>query len=109
VIYLQHGSFEDETGWAKQGKTNLIMDNLIASKKAVPMIVVMDNGYAYKPREGAAADAPRAPQVSAFEEVMVNEIVPLIDSRFSHESRPEEQGHRGSLHGGESNHENYHE
>ena len=51
VIYLQHGSFEDETGWAKQGKTNLIMDNLIASKKAVPMIVVMDNGYAYKPRE----------------------------------------------------------
>ncbi|HHU97924.1 MAG TPA: esterase [Petrimonas sp.] len=82
VIYLQHGSFEDETGWAKQGKTNLIMDNLIASKKAVPMIVVMDNGYAYKPREGAAADAPRAPQVSAFEEVMVNEIVPLIDSRF---------------------------
>jgi enterochelin esterase family protein len=82
VIYLQHGSFEDETGWVKQGKTNLIMDNLIASKKAVPMIIVMDNGYAYKPLESVASDTPKTPRVSVFEEVMVNEIVPLIDSRF---------------------------
>ncbi|NCB08507.1 MAG: esterase, partial [Bacteroidia bacterium] len=44
VLYLQHGSFEDETGWASQGKANLILDNLIAAKKAVPMIIVMDNG-----------------------------------------------------------------
>jgi len=31
VLYLQHGSFEDETGWASQGKANLILDNLIAA------------------------------------------------------------------------------
>ncbi|MEO5594355.1 MAG: alpha/beta hydrolase-fold protein, partial [Chitinophagaceae bacterium] len=42
VLYLQHGSFEDETGWAVQGKANLILDNLIADKKAVSMIIVMD-------------------------------------------------------------------
>ncbi len=49
VLYLQHGSFEDETGWSAQGQANLILDNLIAAKQAVPMIIVMDNGYAYKP------------------------------------------------------------
>jgi len=78
VLYLQHGSFEDETGWPIQGKANLILDNLIAAKKAVPMIIVMDNGYAYKPQSGE----PNARPVSVFEEVVINEIIPMIDSKF---------------------------
>lgn len=77
VLYLQHGSFEDETGWSVQGKANLIIDNLIAAKKAVPMIIVMDNGYAYKPQSNSN-DRP----VSVFEEVMINEIIPMIDGKF---------------------------
>lgn len=81
VLYLQHGSFEDETGWVKQGKANLIMDNLIDSKKAVPMILVMDNGYAYKPHKNTINGSGSYP-VSVFEEVMMNEIIPLIDSKF---------------------------
>ncbi|HTG67362.1 MAG TPA: alpha/beta hydrolase-fold protein [Flavobacterium sp.] len=76
VLYLQHGSFEDETGWAVQGKANLILDNLIASKKANPMIIVMDNGYAYKPQNNSARPE------SIFEEVVINEIIPMIDSKF---------------------------
>lgn len=80
VLYLQHGSFEDETGWSVQGKANLILDNLIASKKAVPMIVVMDNGYAYKKEESIENKA--AQPVSVFDEVMMNEIIPMIDSKF---------------------------
>jgi enterochelin esterase family protein len=78
VLYLQHGSFEDETGWASQGKANLILDNLIAAGKTVPMIIVMDNGYAYKPQTGE----PNARPASAFEEVMINEIIPMIDAKF---------------------------
>ena len=81
VLYLQHGSFEDETGWVKQGKANLIMDNLIDSKKAVPMILVMDNGYAYKPHKNTINGSGSYP-VSVFEEVMMNEVIPLIDSKF---------------------------
>lgn len=80
VLYLQHGSFEDETGWASQGKANLILDNLVAAKKAVPMIIVMDNGYAFKPQENASDR--KAQPASVFEEVMVNEVVPMIDSKF---------------------------
>src|SRR5512133_1858793 len=77
VLYLQHGSFEDETGWASQGKANLILDNLIAAQKAVPMIIVMDNGYAYKPQTGEASQSRPA---SVFEEVMIGEIIPMIDA-----------------------------
>ncbi|MEO6232555.1 MAG: alpha/beta hydrolase-fold protein [Ferruginibacter sp.] len=81
VLYLQHGSFEDETGWAVQGKANLILDNLIADKKAVPMIIVMDNGYAYKPQDKTEIDNKTRP-VSIFEEVVINEIIPMIDGKF---------------------------
>ena len=77
VLYLQHGSFEDETGWASQGHANRILDNLIAAQKAVPMIIVMDNGYAYKPQ---TSEGGRPAMV--FEEVMLNEIIPMIDKRF---------------------------
>jgi enterochelin esterase-like enzyme len=44
VLYIQHGGGEDQRGWATQGKTDLILDNLIAEKKAVPMIIVMADG-----------------------------------------------------------------
>src|SRR5690349_15171025 len=46
VLYLQHGAGESERGWTNQGRANFILDNLIAAKAAVPMLVVMDNGYA---------------------------------------------------------------
>jgi enterochelin esterase-like enzyme len=88
VLYLQHGSGEDETGWSVQGKANLILDNLIAEKKAVPMIIVMDNGYATKPSQ-ATTPVPGANNISrpaggssAFEEVMIKEIIPMIDAAF---------------------------
>lgn len=81
VLYLQHGSGEDETGWAVQGKANLILDNLIAEGKAVPMMIVMDNGYAYKPQDKAAIDSKARP-VSVFEDVMMQEIIPMIDAKF---------------------------
>ncbi|MGH9721342.1 MAG: alpha/beta hydrolase-fold protein [Bryobacteraceae bacterium] len=79
VLYLQHGAGENETSWTWQGKANLIMDNLIAERKARPMIVVMDQGYAVK--VGAAAETG-ARGNEAFEEVVVRDLVPMIDSTF---------------------------
>lgn len=81
VLYLQHGSFEDETSWSRQGKANLILDNLIADKKAVPMIIVMDNGYAFKPKEPQVVTNPTRPAM-VFEDVMIKELIPMIDKRF---------------------------
>ncbi len=59
VLYLLHGWGEDETGWYTQGHVDFIMDNLIAARKAKPMIIVMDNLNAVKPGESAALFAAR--------------------------------------------------
>jgi enterochelin esterase family protein len=87
VLYLQHGMGEDETGWIFQGRANLILDNLIAAKKAVPMIIVTDNGYASKPGAPASQSAAgpgrgAAANTSAFEEVVTKDLIPMIDSSF---------------------------
>lgn len=83
VLYLQHGSGEDETGWIFQGHANLILDNLIAEKKAVPMIIVMDNGYASVPLAPfGPPPSGRAADIGAFEDVMIKDVIPMIDSSF---------------------------
>ncbi|MCX6329693.1 MAG: alpha/beta hydrolase-fold protein [Bacteroidia bacterium] len=104
VLYLQHGMGEDETGWAVQGKTNLILDNLIAEKKAVPMIIVIDNGYASKPSQtppqGTGAPVGGAGGNSAFEEVMIKEIIPMIDATYRTVADREHRGMAGLSMGG---------
>ncbi len=77
VLYLQHGGGEDETGWVKQGRVNFILDNLIAAKKAAPMIVVMNSGVARK--AGAAASDQQA---DAFGEVLMSDVIPMIDASY---------------------------
>jgi len=59
VLYLQHGMGEDRRAWPTQGRTNVILDNLIAEKKAVPMIVVMEDGGITPGMGGAQAGAGR--------------------------------------------------
>ena len=59
VLYLLHGWGENEQGWHIQGHVDVITDNLIAEKKARPMIIVMDNLNAVKPGESAALYAAR--------------------------------------------------
>ncbi len=59
VLYLQHGMGENEFGWSQQGHTAHIMDNLIAEGKAVPFVIVMDNGLNARPAGQAAAAAPQ--------------------------------------------------
>jgi enterochelin esterase-like enzyme len=87
VLYLQHGGGEDERGWPNQGRVGFILDNLIAERKAKPMIVVMEQGYARRPGEAAASPAPPGRRdfsrlFAAFEEVMVNDLIPMIDATY---------------------------
>jgi enterochelin esterase-like enzyme len=55
VLYLLHGAGDNETGWTRRGSAAVILDNLYADKKAVPMIVVMPNGSPGGPGFGAGA------------------------------------------------------
>ncbi|WP_414621190.1 alpha/beta hydrolase [Calothrix sp. CCY 0018] len=79
VLYLQHGAGENERAWTKQGKANFLMDNIINSRQAVPMIVVMDNGYARKPGVKLPPDSWGN---EAFGEVVIKDLIPLIDSQY---------------------------
>lgn len=87
VLYLQHGGGEDETGWPNQGKTNLIMDNLIAEGKARPFIIVMDNGTwttASPPRRGERGRGTWPPEGWAdnFKKTLLEDIIPMIDANY---------------------------
>jgi len=105
VLYLQHGGGEDERVWIEMGRTNLILDNLIAEKKAKPFIVVMETSAALKPGEVVAAPQPRPAQpvgtaqpaapggqaaapprprfsFDTYEELMINDLIPWIDSNY---------------------------
>ena len=80
---LQHGSGENERGWTSQGRANFILDNLLAEKKAQPMIVVMENGMV-APRAGSSpARRPGNGRPNeAFGELVVADLVPEIDAAY---------------------------
>jgi enterochelin esterase-like enzyme len=87
VLYLQHGAGEDERGWGLQGRLNPIMDNLIAEKKAKPMIIVMEKGYAQKPGETPAAISGAQARdfrrmFGTLEEVFIRDLIPMIDATY---------------------------
>ena len=82
VLYLQHGMGEDETGWSKQGHMQHIMDNLIARGEAVPMLVVMESGDIKAPFGGGNNQAGRSQYGASFYPVLLNDLIPFIDSTF---------------------------
>ena len=105
VLYLQHGMGENEYGWAEQGHTAQIMDNLIAEGKAVPCIIVMDNGLnTQRPGEqgGFGGFGGRRPQgmpqglrpqggprrggfggfSEGFKNVLFNDIIPMVEKNY---------------------------
>ncbi|MEO5891730.1 MAG: alpha/beta hydrolase-fold protein [Ferruginibacter sp.] len=79
VLYILHGGGEDETGWANQGKTDLIIDNLVAAKKATPMIVVMPD--ANIGTGGFSADGMES-SLKAFESEIKKVIIPFVEKNY---------------------------
>lgn len=75
VLYILHGGGEDERGWATQGKTNMIMDNLIAERRARPMLVVM-------PDANLGAGAFGKDGLKAFEAEIKQCIIPFIEKNY---------------------------
>jgi len=79
VLYLLHGGGEDQRGWANQGKTNLIIDNLIAENKTRPMIIAMLDGNIGM-QDGVAGFGEKS--LSAFENELKNGAIPFVESNF---------------------------
>lgn len=78
VLYLQHGWGEDETAWSNQGHANLIMDNMIAEGKVKPFIIVMTYGMTNDVRIGGIRNF----SIEPFQTVLIDELIPYVDSHF---------------------------
>jgi len=93
VLYIIHGGGEDERGWAVQGKTDLIIDNLIAEKKAVPMIVVMVDGNL--PVNAFGEDG-----LKVFEKELKESIIPFVEKNYRVKGEPKSRALAGLSMGG---------
>jgi len=84
VLYLQHGGGEDERVWIEMGRTNVILDNLLAEGKVEPMVVVMETSY--MPSAGGSRRGRfggfGGPGGGPFGQLMVNDLIPWVDSNF---------------------------
>jgi enterochelin esterase-like enzyme len=79
VLYILHGGGEDETGWATQGKTNLILDNLIAAGKAKPMLIVMPDANI---GTGGFNAGGIENSMKTFEREMKETIIPFVEKNY---------------------------
>ena len=96
VLYLQHGWGEDENAWSNQGHANLIMDNLIADGKCKPFIIVMTYGMTNDIKFGGLNSFT----AEDFEKVLVDELIPYIDSNFKTIAKKDSRAMAGLSMGG---------
>jgi enterochelin esterase-like enzyme len=83
VLYLLHGIGGDETEWLRFAHPDILLDNLIADGKAVPMIIVMPNGRAQKDDRPGSNPMATAPAFARFERDLLDDVIPTIESRYS--------------------------
>jgi enterochelin esterase-like enzyme len=103
VLYLLHGIGGDENEWTRGGVANVILDNLIADKKAVPMIVVMANGRAAKDVTRRDPFPTQGPAFAAFEKDLLTDLIPFIEKLYSAKTDRESRALAGlSMGGGQS-------
>ncbi len=103
VLYLQHGMGEDETGWSRQGKMANILDNQIAEGKCEPMLVVMDCGncnYIFRPKKGEDFNKAREAFGGNFPQILLNEIIPFVETNFRAKTDRENRAMAGLSWGG---------
>ena len=78
VLYLIHGGGDTAVSWSTVGRANYILDNLLAEKKAVPMIVVMPSGWTPSGGQVMTADATKDP----FNDELLKDIIPFVEGNY---------------------------
>lgn len=103
VLYLLHGIGGDENEWRRGGHPEVILDNLIADKKALPMIIVMPNGRAQADDRPGSNAMATAPAFGKFDQDLLGSLIPFIESKYSVKSDRESRALAGlSMGGGQS-------
>jgi len=93
VLYILHGGGEDERGWATQGLTDVILDNLIAAGQAKPMLVAMLDGNVVAP--GFGADF-----LDRFEQELLGTVIPFVERNYRVQAEPRSRALAGLSMGG---------
>jgi len=93
VLYILHGGGEDERGWATQGLTDIILDNLIAAGQARPMLVAMLDGNVVAP--GFGEDF-----LKLFERELLETVIPFVEQNYRVEAGPQSRALAGLSMGG---------
>lgn len=103
VLYLLHGIGGDENEWARNGAPDIILDNLYADKKAVPMIIVLPNGRAAKDIKPNDPIPKQSPAFAAFEQDLLDHLIPFIEKTYAAKTDRESRAIAGlSMGGGQS-------
>jgi len=99
VLYLAHGFSDNEATWTVHGKAHWIMDSLITSKKAVPMIIVMPDAHALPPGAGGFGDYGPANSAALCRE-LTEDIIPLVERTYKVAAKPQSRAFAGLSMGG---------
>jgi len=103
VLYLLHGIGGDENEWKRGGAPDVILDNLYADMRAVPMIVVMFNGRASKDVTARSGFGQQGPAFAAFEKDLLTDLIPFVEKTYSVKADRESRALAGlSMGGGQS-------
>lgn len=100
VLYLLHGIGGDENEWARGGALDVILDNLYADKKAMPMIVVLPNGRAGKNVTARDPIPKQSPAFAAFEKDLLTDLIPFVEKSYSVKADRESRALAGLSMGG---------
>jgi enterochelin esterase-like enzyme len=96
VLYLIHGGGDTAVSWSAVGRAHNILDNLLAEKKAVPMIVVMPSGWTPSGGQVMTADATKDP----FNDELLKDIIPFVDANYRTMNAPDSRALSGLSMGG---------
>ena len=78
VLYLRHGSGDDESSWSTEGRAGVILENLIAQGKSVPMLIVMTNGDTDATWAGGSSEAA----MELLGKELLGDVIPMIEKDY---------------------------
>src|SRR5882724_7150548 len=81
VLFLLHGGFDTEATWTEYGRAHFILDNLLAGRKARPMIVVMVDGFA-APNNRGTNQLDRLDTRTPFEDDLLDDVIPFVENNY---------------------------
>ncbi len=82
IFYLLHGAFDCDDSWTSVGRAGFILDNLIAAKKAKPMVVVMPAGHTGPFMFRPPSSGSSRPPTDEFVQDFLNDIMPYAESHY---------------------------